>query len=167
MTLSPKLQWNILTGSTYNFPRCNVCFGVNYMGFEEGWTASHKQCNSVNQRSLKKWKKSSDHDVVSYMLYGGIWMPECGNILLVESRIRINFAYGIRNDPRFWNPEYNSRNPESHSRLVVLLTNSGIQNLQSGIHGLESRIQDCPGFSYTRQASNWWNRSRFRLKRTC
>ena len=72
-------------------------------------------------------------------------MPECGNIWPVESRIRINFAYGIRNDPRFWNPE-------SHSRLVVLLTNSGIQYLQSGIHGLESRIQDCPGFSYTRRA---------------
>ena len=81
-------------------------------------------------------------------------MPECGNILLVESRIWINFAYGTRNDPRFWNPEYNSRNPESHSRLVVLLTNSGIQYLQSGIHGLESRIQDCPGFSYTRRATD-------------
>ena len=76
-------------------------------------------------------------------------MPECGNILLVESRIRINFAYGIRNDPWFWNPEYNSRNPE----LVVLLTNSGIQYLQSGIHGfIESRIQDRPGFSYTTRA---------------
>ena len=50
------------------------------------------------------------------------------------------------------NPEYHSRNPESHerlkSRIQVLLTNTGIQYQESGIHGVESRIQDCPGFPY-------------------
>ena len=78
---------------------------------------------------------------------------ESGKLLLEKSRIRVtvNFANGIRN-PGFWNLEYNSRNPESQLRLEVLLTNSGIRYLQSGIHGLESRIQDCPGFSYMRQA---------------
>ena len=81
------------------------------MGFEEGWTASHKQCNSVNH-----WKLEKTEEV---------------------------FAYGIGN-PGFWNPEYSSRNLESQLRLEVLLTNSGIRYLQSGIHGLESRIQDCP-----------------------
>ena len=33
--------------------------------------------------------------------------------LLVGSGIREMFVYGIRNS-RLWNPEYNSRNPESH-----------------------------------------------------
>ena len=63
------------------------------------------------------------------------------------------FAYGIWN-PGFWNPEYSSRNPESQLRLEVLLTNSGIRYLQSGIHGLESRIQDCPGFPYMGRATD-------------
>ena len=44
---------------------------------------------------------------------------------LGESGIREIYAYGaygIRN-PGLWNPENNSRNPESHQRLV-----SGVQN---------------------------------------
>ena len=63
------------------------------------------------------------------------------------SGIRENFAYGIRN-PSICNPEYSSRNPESHwrleSRIHLLLTNTGIRYLESGIHSIESRIQDCP-----------------------
>ena len=31
---------------------------------------------------------------------------------------------------------------------------SGIQFLESGIHGVESRIQDCPGFPYTDESCN-------------
>ena len=69
---------------TYNFLRCNVCFGVNCMGFEEGWTASHKQYNSVNHWNLKKRKKS----------------------LLMESGILgfgiPNTAQGIRNPSYVW-----------------------------------------------------------------
>ena len=43
----------------------------------------------------------------------GIWIPESGNFLLVESGMRELFACGIRNlGPR--NPNYSSRNQESH-----------------------------------------------------
>ena len=45
----------------------------------------------------------------------------------------------------FWNPQYHSRNPESHqrleSRIQVPLTKTGIQYLESG-------IQDCLEFPY-------------------
>ena len=34
----------------------------------------------------------------------------------------------------------------------VLLTKTGIKCLESEIHGVESRIQDCLGFSYTQGA---------------
>ena len=67
------------------------------------------------------------------------WNPESGK----------NYAYLIRN-PGFWNLEYSSRNPESHkrfeSRIKFLLSNTGIHYLESGIHSVEPRIQDCPGF---------------------
>ena len=56
--------------------------------------------------------------------------------------MRENFASGIRN-PRFWNLEYSSRNPESHSRLESViqgpLTKTGIQTMKSGIYGVESK----------------------------
>ena len=72
----------------------------------------------------------------------------------MESGIREYFAHGIWN-PGLWNPEYSSRNPESHywleSRVRVLLvplTKIGIQYLESGIQGVESRIQDCRGLPY-------------------
>ena len=42
-----------------------------------------------------------------------IWIPESGNFLLVESGIRELFACGIQNLGPL-NPEYSSRNPESH-----------------------------------------------------
>ena len=69
-----------------------------------------------------------------------IWgIPESGKF----------FACGIRN-PGLWNPEYSLRNPESHwrleSRIQVPLTNTQIQYLESGIHGVESRIPDCLRF---------------------
>ena len=42
-----------------------------------------------------------------------------------------------------WNPEYSSRNPESHKRLEfriqVPLTKTGINYRESGIHGPESK----------------------------
>ena len=43
----------------------------------------------------------------------GIQIPESRKFTLVESGIRKYFAHGIWN-PRFWNPEYSSRNLESH-----------------------------------------------------
>ena len=61
----------------------------------------------------------------------------------------------IRNPENFclWNPEYwaleygiqlmqGIRNPSSTDK------NSGIQYLESRIHGVESRIQECLGFPY-------------------
>ena len=51
-----------------------------------------------------------------------------------------------------WNPQYHSRNLESQKRLPsgiqFPLTKTGIQFLESGIYGVESRIQDCLGFPY-------------------
>ena len=79
----------------------------------------------------------------------GIQIPESRKFTLVESGIWEHFAHGIWN-PGFWNLEYSSRNLESHYRLEfriqVLLTNTRIRYLESGIHSAESRIQDCPGF---------------------
>ena len=93
---------------TYNFPRCNVCFGVNYMGFEEGWTASHKQCNSVNHWKLEK---TGEVKRTWYCLLHALWWNH-GNFAQCKG-IRKNFANGTW-IPGFWNPgEYNSRNPES------------------------------------------------------
>lgn len=92
---------------TYNFPRCNVCFGVNYMGFEEGWTASHKQCNSVNHWKLEKTREVKR---TWYCLLHALWWNH-GNFAQCKG-IRKNFANGTW-IPGFWNPEYNTRNPES------------------------------------------------------
>ena len=71
----------------------------------------------------------------------------CKGIRISESR-REMYACGIRN-PRLWNPDYCSRNPTNdwnpESRIQVPLKKTGIQYLQSGIHGVESRIQECLG----------------------
>ena len=63
--------------------------------------------------------------------------------------IRKIFGWGIGNpeicacrirNPGLWNPENRSENPESWA------LESGIQIRESGIHGVEFRIQDCLGF---------------------
>ena len=51
----------------------------------------------------------------------------------------LNTAQGIWNPTKDWNP--------------VPLTKTGIQCLESGIHGVESRYQDCNEFPYTGQKS--------------
>ena len=72
--------------------------------------------------------------------------------------IREIFAYGNRNSTGFWNPE--SQNPESR----IQNPESRIQNptftdkyLKSGIHSVESRIQDCPGLPYMGRQGSQWN----------
>lgn len=55
--------------------------------------------------------------------------------LSVESGIRENFASEIRN-PVFWNPEYRSKNPESHKRLEPEIQGP---LTKSGVHGVESK----------------------------
>ena len=57
--------------------------------------------------------------------FKGIWIPESGKFLLVDSRIldfgMRNTAVAVRNPTNNWNPESN-----------VSLTRSGIQYLESG-----------------------------------
>ena len=55
----------------------------------------------------------------------------------MESGIEEKFACGIQN-PGLWNPEYSSRNPESHKRLETRIQ---VPMTKTGIHYLESRIQ--------------------------
>ena len=72
----------------------------------------------------------------------------------------VNGGSGFWNPRNFclWNPEswasesrIQLKNPESHleSRIQVPLTNAGIEYLESGIRGVDSRIQDCLGFPYS------------------
>ena len=67
---------------------------------------------------------------------------ESGKSLIVEYEILgfgfWNTAQKIRNPTNAWNPESKFR----------WSTKTGIQYLESGIHGVESRIQNCPGFPY-------------------
>ena len=89
-----------------------------------------------------------------------LWNLEFEKFLLVESGIREILACGIRN-PRnscLWNPEYWALDSGIHFKesgipLTIRIQNPsstekefGIQHLESGIHGVESRIQHCPEF---------------------
>ena len=70
----------------------------------------------------------------------GIWIPEYGTLLLVESGIGI-LGFGIRKTTQ------EIRIPNRlESGIQVPLTKPGIQYVESGIPGLESTIQDCHGF---------------------
>ena len=78
--------------------------------------------------------------------YKRIPIPASGKCLLVESgRIQETFSCGIRN-PGLWNPECSSRNPESKF-LWQVIRNPG---QEFATHFVESRTQDCLGFSYIR-----------------
>ena len=77
----------------------------------------------------------------------GLRTPESGKFLLVESRIREVYlvesgipGFGIRDIAQ--GIQIGIRNPSSTDE------ESEIQYLESGIHGVESRIQDCLGFRY-------------------
>ena len=78
---------------------------------------------------------------------------------LRESGFREIFACGIQNpenlscgiwNPRFWDPEYSSRDP----------TNAGVHYLEFGICGVESRIQDCLGFTYVGRLDDSYTREK-------
>ena len=68
-------------------------------------------------------------------------VPDSGNRELFACRIRnprSDFPYGIRN-PDFWNPQYNSRNPES----TIQLKESGIHwNPVPGIRNPQRGMQN-------------------------
>ena len=59
-----------------------------------------------------------------------------------------------------WNPEYSSRNPESHEQFGIQNPSSTeIEYLESGIHSVEFTIQDSLGFphmgrNFTSQAAS-------------
>ena len=61
-----------------------------------------------------------------------------------------NFCWKIWN-PGLWNPGYRFRNPES-SGFDWQIRNPVPE---SGIYGMESRIQDCRGFSYIGRADSY------------
>ena len=71
-----------------------------------------------------------------------LWDPESGKI-----------CFWFPN-PGLWNPEYSSKNPESHrqlqSRIQVQFHRQRLKSTtwKSEIHEVESRIQDCLGFPY-------------------
>ena len=77
---------------------------------------------------------------------------ESVKFLLVESGILSfgirNTAQGIRNPTKDWNPIQGS---------------SGIKCLESGIHGLESRLQDCFGFPNMRRKAAHVKNCRLRI----
>ena len=85
-----------------------------------------------------------------------IRIPDSGKYLLEESGSQENFASGI-GKPGRWNPEFQKR---LESRIQVPLTNTRIQFLESGIQGVESRIQGCLGFpnmgrEFTQDRQRW------------
>ena len=71
---------------------------------------------------------------------------ESENILLVESRI---LGFGIQNTAQ----EIRNTTKALESGIQVALTRIGIQYLEWGIHGRESRIQGCLGFPHMGQLS--------------
>ena len=98
-----------------------------------------------------------------------------GNLkILLKASIWTTLVVGVLENPdqfwTLWNPESGIRNPKSGilgfgilapQRIRILQTigipnlsstdkESRIHYLESGIHGVESRIQDCLGFRYMR-----------------
>ena len=82
-------------------------------------------------------------------------MLESVKFLLVESGILgfgiRNTAQGIRNPTKDWNPIQGSSRKDWN------------QCLESGIHGVESRIQDCLGFPNMRRKAAHVKNYRFRI----
>ena len=72
---------------------------------------------------------------------GCLWTPESRKILRIESEM---LDFGIRNTTS-----------KLESRIQVLLTKTGIEYLESGIHSVESTIQDCLGFPQAAPVNPW------------
>ena len=82
--------------------------------------------------------------------YKGIQIPQSGKFLLVESGIRKTFLEesGILGSET-WNTAQEIRNPVPGIWILDSTDKeSGIQYLESRVHGVESRIPDCLGFPY-------------------
>ena len=70
-----------------------------------------------------------------------LWNPESGKNLNVESGI-LGWESGIPLKESGIARTIKIQNPSFTDKYT------GIQYQESGIHGVESRIQDCPGFPY-------------------
>ena len=75
-----------------------------------------------------------------------------GKFLFVQTGIREVFLVDSGN-PRLWNPEHTWELKESGIPITIKIRNpnstdkeTGFQYLESKIHGVESRIQNCLGF---------------------
>ena len=115
---------------------------------------------NLNSRRQNIEKKTFIISLLSTQAFLGVGrIPESGNFLFVESGIKEYFvqvesgilSFGVQNT------EYSSRKLEFHKRLEsrdqVPPTKTGIQYLESGIHGVESRIQFL-GCTWRHQKSN-------------
>ena len=99
--------------------------------------------NFVIQYNLVPCKVSGIPESVKFLLV------ECGDpdIFLVESGI---LGFGIRNTFQ------GNRNPSStDEESGIQYLDCRIQHLTSGIHSVDSRIQDCLGFPYMRRRIEW------------
>ena len=127
------------------------------------------QSNAWNTSSTSSWCQSCNTS--PHIKKSGNFCfqnPESRKFLLVESWIQEIFASRILNPGKFclWNPEpwtLKCRKQLKESRIPVTIgirdpsftdKESGIQYLESGIHGDESVIQDCLGFPYIRWNTN-------------
>ena len=91
-------------------------------------------CGKILSKSLPHVRESGLWNPGNFCL----WNLELSRILLVESGIQ-NTAQAIQNPTNDWNP--------------VPVAKTGVQYLESGIHGVESAIQDYRGFPYTERKS--------------
>ena len=88
-------------------------------------------------------------------------MNPCNGIITCKTEYKNPGGFCLRNSRNLESEEcfpFGNRNPE-FQEIRIPLTNgiqnpssadkdSGIHYLESGIHGVESRIQDCPTFPY-------------------
>ena len=95
------------------------------------WWVERQTMNFFNLRHSWKSKGAYNPYATQFAPYKKIWILEYGKLLVLESGIP---SFGIQNPANDWNPE-----SKFHWQ-------SGIQHLESEIHCLESRIQDCLGF---------------------
>ena len=130
---SRRLRW--CTIFRFVASSCNK-FALQKMKMEEQF-GSHWRLCPLNS-GCKFWKRSAVYKfqcLYVKLIHGfapckAIRIPESGNVLPMESRVREIFASGIR------------------IPLTIGIRNPRTTDKKFGIHGVEYRIQDCLGLSY-------------------
>ena len=105
------------------------------------------QRSIVNSLYTVDFRVASHADALSGLCHAFLFLKEAltTSALETNSRSAINPDSGFREIFTPWNPE----SCALESRIRVLLTKTGIQYLEPGTHGMESRTQDCLlGFHY-------------------